>query len=1032
MIPGVERNSVHNLPEWERGQFDNAVSMHYNKVSDNAVISVRHAGHESAPEAWPEARQRQKHAGAGRRPVVERLRQHQMTPCRSHQEKRETRGESVNKKFYSLSLSALATGLGAACAQAQEVDQEASSAGAIETVVVTATRRQTEIMETPIAVSAMTQEQMTQLGLDNIDDLSYALPGFSVQNTDTSAPVITLRGVRSNNVTEVGDPAVGIHVDGLYVPRPQGAAALMFDLERAELARGPQGTLFGRNSIVGTLNIVTAKPNFEEQAGSVTLGGGRFGEESLRAFYNLPVNDRFALRFAYMSDKRDSFLDGYYDGSQPDWRFLPQDVRNQFQPITSMDQKQTSTDYSWYLGCQSWQTGCYADPGWQIGNPQTKVQADPETFYNNADNQAFRVSGRYLFNDGSDLNLQYELFQDNGAGWQNMYSCEQMALRSGKLQGDPAVYDANTCEDIMGTENRYTSFVNTPGIVDMEIQSTRAIYNKSFGDVDMVAKWGNQKLTQYSQWDTDGGANAAYDMAMIINDYVAKSNVFDIEFQSTWGDLAWVVGAFYMKEDNDMEAFFHATLNGDNIFKQPNRTIESRALFGQGTYALRDDLFLTLGLRYTEDKKQDIGGRTLECSVWNSCYPSTEVWGQRQLFPQTLNALTPDFHLAGGLYDGENCTAAGGPYGGGPYLGGTGCMVQTAVNDASAEFDNTDWRIGLDWDVSDTGFLYGYVASGFKAGSIADQYVRGANTLHPDGPGSRVDTSYGPEEAITGEIGYKVRLFENSLNLSANYYYTIYDGKQFTGNVPVDTVLATEYDRELGQVVDVDQVVTIWGTQNFGEQKMTGLELEWDWIPYAGGRFSGWATFMDTEITEDFITQWYYGMDAQFGRADYSQSIANVPENAVNLRGNEAPYSPDQAFTIRYEHTFDLGRLGLITPSINYHWQAEDYLTIWNADKHVNDPGGYGTGFSPNGDYVDLPGYFQDPVETFGDSRDDWNMLDVFLTYKPSNDSPWYLQAYAYNVTEEQIAWWRGVEAGQPRGSYSAPSQIGARFGFYW
>ena len=59
-------------------------------------------------------------------------------------------------------------------------------------------------------------------------------------------------------------------------------------------------------------------------------------------------------------------------------------------------------------------------------------------------------------------------------------------------------------------------------------------------------------------------------------------------------------------------------------------------------------------------------------------------------------------------------------------------------------------------------------------------------------------------------------------------------------------------------------------------------------------------------------------------------------------------------------------------------------------------------------------------------------MLDVFLTYKPSNDSPWYLQAYAYNVTEEQIAWWRGVEAGQPRGSYSAPSQIGARFGFYW
>lgn len=938
----------------------------------------------------------------------------------------------MNKKLLCISISAVVSGLGTPIVMAQDQDAPAPYVGQIDTIVVTATRRETELMETPIAVSAMTQDDMQKLGLDNVKDLSYALPGFSVQNTDTSAPVITLRGVRSNNVTEVGDPAVGIHVDGLYVPRPQGASALMFDLERAELARGPQGTLFGRNSIVGTLNIVTAKPDFNEQAGSVTLGGGRFGEESLRAFYNLPVNDRFALRFAYMSDKRDSFLDGFYDGSQPDWRFLPQEVRNQFQPITEVGQQQTATDYQWYLGCQAWQTDCTFDPGWQIGNPQTKVAADPETFYNNVDNYAFRVSGRYMFNDGSDLNLQYELFQDNGAGWQNMFSCEQMALRTGKTQGDPSVYDANTCTDIQGTENRYTSFVNTPGIVDMEIASTRAIYNKSFGDVNMVAKWGNQKLTQYSQWDTDGGANAGWDMAFVINDYVAKSNVFDVEFNSTWGDLAWVVGAFYMKEDNDMEAFFHATQNGDSIFVQPNRTIESQAIFGQGTYALRDDLFLTLGLRYTEDEKTDVGGRTFECTVWNSCYPSTEVWGQRNLFPETLNALAPDFHLAGGQIDGVNCTAAGGPYGGGPYLGATGCMVQTAVNDASAKFDSTDWRVGLDWDVTDNGFLYGYVATGFKAGSIADQYVRGANTLHPDGPGSRVDTSYGPEEAITAELGYKVKLFDNSMNLSANYYHTIYEGKQFTGNIPVDSVLATEFDREIGQVVDVDQVVTIWGTQNFGEQEMRGLELEWDWIPYVGGRLNGWATFMDTEITEDFNTQWYYAMDAQFGRADYGQSIANVPENQVNLRGNEAPFSPDVAYTIRYEHEFDIPRVGLITPSINYHWQSEDYLTIWNADKHVNDPGGFGTGFSPNADFVDLPGFFQDPVETFGDKRDSWNMLDLFLTYKPSVDSPWYIQAYAYNVTDEEIPWWRGVEAGQPRGSYSAPSQIGARFGFFW
>ena len=124
-----------------------------------------------------------------------------------------------------------------------ETSSSYSESQGIEDVIVTATRRETNIMETPIAISAVTQEELTKLGISNIKDLSYSLPGLSIQNmTDTSAPIITLRGVRSNNVTEVGDPAVGIHVDGLYVARPQAAAALMFDLERAELSRGPQGT----------------------------------------------------------------------------------------------------------------------------------------------------------------------------------------------------------------------------------------------------------------------------------------------------------------------------------------------------------------------------------------------------------------------------------------------------------------------------------------------------------------------------------------------------------------------------------------------------------------------------------------------------------------------------------------------------------------------------------------------------------------------------------------------------------------------
>jgi len=148
----------------------------------------------------------------------------------------------------------------------------------IEDVIVTATRKETNILKTPIAVTALSQEKLTEYGINNIKDLSNQIPGLFIQNTDTNAPIITLRGVRSNNVTEVGDPAVGVHVDGLYSARPQAAQALMFDLERAELLRGPQGTLFGRNSIAGTLNIITAKPNLDVQGGSVTVSAGELSE----------------------------------------------------------------------------------------------------------------------------------------------------------------------------------------------------------------------------------------------------------------------------------------------------------------------------------------------------------------------------------------------------------------------------------------------------------------------------------------------------------------------------------------------------------------------------------------------------------------------------------------------------------------------------------------------------------------------------------------------------------------------------------
>ena len=127
----------------------------------------------------------------------------------------------------------------------------------LEIVITTAQKVEKDVMDTPVPVTVFTQDKLTEYGINNYIDLSQMVPMLEITDSNNhGAPVITMRGVRSNNVTELGDPAVGVHVDGVYVSRMQGAMALLFDLERAEVLRGPQGTLYGRNSTVGTFNVV--------------------------------------------------------------------------------------------------------------------------------------------------------------------------------------------------------------------------------------------------------------------------------------------------------------------------------------------------------------------------------------------------------------------------------------------------------------------------------------------------------------------------------------------------------------------------------------------------------------------------------------------------------------------------------------------------------------------------------------------------------------------------------------------------------
>lgn len=182
----------------------------------------------------------------------------------------------------------------------------------IETVKVTVDRRERNIQDYPGAVTAFTQDDLTRTGVRNVRDMAQSSPYMEIGTQEGNTEVF-IRGVGSNYNTELGDPAVANHIDGVYIPRPRGIGSMLFDLERVEVNRGPQGTLRGRNATAGTLNVVTAKPKLGEWDASTSFQLGNYSQRVVQGMVNVPIGDTFALRFAAFGETHDS----YYKNAGP-------------------------------------------------------------------------------------------------------------------------------------------------------------------------------------------------------------------------------------------------------------------------------------------------------------------------------------------------------------------------------------------------------------------------------------------------------------------------------------------------------------------------------------------------------------------------------------------------------------------------------------------------------------------------------------------------------------------------------------------
>lgn len=178
----------------------------------------------------------------------------------------------------------------------------------VQEVIVTAQHREQKLIDVPITITALTGAQLKAQGIQDLHDLSLHTPGFYVQNQSVNDPGIVMRGVTTDSTDPTNEPRVSIYQDGVYISQVPAAAIELFDLERVEVAKGPQTTLYGRAALTGAVNIIDNKASQSGFDWSLHGEGGNFNYGLIEGMVNLPLGDTLAVRAAFIDKTRQGFI----------------------------------------------------------------------------------------------------------------------------------------------------------------------------------------------------------------------------------------------------------------------------------------------------------------------------------------------------------------------------------------------------------------------------------------------------------------------------------------------------------------------------------------------------------------------------------------------------------------------------------------------------------------------------------------------------------------------------------------------------
>jgi len=789
---------------------------------------------------------------------------------------------------------------------------EEDSGTYLEEIIVTGTKRAASQQDTPIAISTLTANQIAKTFGNDIRAIGDLSPNVNLtQQTGFNAVAGGIRGTGTISILTTQDPSVGILIDEFALNHVQTQFVELFDIEQVEVYRGPQGTLFGKNSTGGTIAITTKRPNLDEFGGEVklTIGGYDGGSDNYKGqvAVDIPlIEGELGFRFA------GSIVDeeGYYTNDK-DTATFPNSPYNGLFGLTGEDLdprlSQVTTGAGESLG------------GKHVLAAKSKLLWQP--------------------NDQYEAYFIWEIMRDDSDSPANINETPAGEGFLFELLGFPGIHQAGH-KDVFSTGvTQQGNGINIRDGHRVDVDGYYLQQQINFDQFHIKSTTGLRKQEETLPSTYTGEA--------FLSLFDATRNLNRKQFQQEVrlvteldGPLNFVVGGIYLRDELDFLAYSTVGLvsllgpgpNMDlrNITGDPGHGIvkqdrKSWAIYADGTFDINDQFSLTAGVRHTNDKKD--------------FYKPTGSGGPCNQYTEAADAIAVDPSLPldapGNCIDARSTSVSRAGLEGSQIDQRDQVLPDSAyrfIADSTEVWKETTWRVVLDYKPSDTQLWYASVATGFLAGGFSETCSAEQSCL-----------AYNPETNINYEAGFKADLADSRLRLNAAVFYTDFDNLQ-----------RNQVFRFTDPVSGVETQETI--TLNAGKSHAFGVEVETTWLVTENFQLRGSLGYLDAQYDEfefegvdmtdldiPFASEWQIGLQAIFdqplGNGGVLTYIAGMH---YQTDAEMSPFDPNAAQGVnpsfpgtvaRHPTYTQLEERALVDANITYTSPGENYyITLWGKN----------------------------------------------------------------------------------------------------